>query len=100
MNFLAQNDTKSSSDFLTRKAVVNAIYNLGWNCKKVCGYCHASRSFEHRWVKKFKTNSCERSLALESYKPHTLPPNTYSDENVKKILNIRKRSLEKTTFEI
>ncbi len=100
MNILSQNDTKSSSDFAQRKAVVNAILNLGWSYRKTCSYYHTSRTSAYRWVKKYKENPCEESLSLESHKPHTLPPNTYSEEDIKKILDIRRRSPDKTTFEI
>lgn len=100
MNILAQNDTKSSSSFETRKKVINAIINLKWSYAKACRYYHSSRTSAYRWVKRYKENPCEASISLLSHKPKSIHPKTYSSELVQKILNKHKRCPEKTKFEI
>lgn len=100
MNILAFNDTKSSSTFETRKKAINAIINLGWSYIKTCGYYHTSRTSVYRWVKKYKNNPCDESIALLSHKPKTVHPNAYNNELIQRILNKHKRCPEKTKFEI
>lgn len=100
MNILALNDTKSSSTFGTRKKAINAIIKLGWSYIKTCGYYHTSRTSVYRWVKKYKNNPCDESIALLSHKPKTVHPNAYNSESIQRILNKHKRCPEKTKFEI
>ena len=100
MNILALNDTKSSSTFETRKKAINAIIKLGWSYIKTCGYYHTSRTSVYRWVKKYKNNPCDESIALLSHKPKTVHPNAYNSESIQRILNKHKRCPEKTKFEI
>ena len=100
MNILALNDTKSSSTFETRRKVINAILNLNWSYDKACGYYHTSRTSIYRWVKKYKNNPCDESIALFSHKPKSPHPNAYSDELIQKILNKHRRCPDKSKFEI
>ena len=73
MNILAKNDTKSSSDFIQRKNVVNAILVLKRSYNKVYTYYHISRTSAWRWVKRYKENPCDESLMLRSHRPKTIP---------------------------
>ena len=100
VNILTLNDTKVSSDFLQRKKAVTAICILKWSYRKTCSYYHCSRTSLRRWVKKRKNNQCEESFALKSHRPLTKHPKALSEDLINKVLNIHKRSPEKTPFEI
>lgn len=100
VNILTLNDTKVSSDFQTRQKAVKARCINKRSVKKTCSYYHCSRSSLWRWIKRWEKDKSDESLALKSHRPLTKHPKSLNEELVNKILNIHRRSSEKTPFEI
>lgn len=99
MNFiLSQNDTSKSSDFNTRYEAVKRRVESRRKISKICSYYHCKRTSLWRWIKMY--DGTKESLMLKTHRPKTAHPASCSDEFIKNILNIHRRSLNKTPLEI